>query len=141
GPIISQQSVPVPEGIGEAALERTLAERGGELLAGAVWALARGEARPRAQEAAQATAYPWPEAADYRLTPARPASWAHRFVCGLRARGQPITVRLGEAEYRVIGSLGYEATASLDAPWRLRDGELWLRCAPGVFHAQVAPLP
>jgi folate-dependent phosphoribosylglycinamide formyltransferase PurN len=140
GPIISQQTVPVPEGLGEAALERTLAERGGELLAGAVLALARGEAHPRAQEAAQATRFPWPEAEDFRLTSDRPAAWAHRFVCGVRERGQPITVRLGTATYRVMASLGYDAAASLDAPWRLRDGELWLRCAPGVFHAQVVPL-
>jgi methionyl-tRNA formyltransferase len=141
GPIISQQSVVVLEGISEAALERALAERGGELLAEAVWALARGEARPRPQDATRATYYAWPEAEDYRITADRPAERAYRFVRGLRERGQPIPLTLGDATYRVLQSLDYDATAALDVPWRLRASEVWLRCAPGVLHAQVIPLP
>ncbi|MBF6589240.1 MAG: hypothetical protein IVW57_01760 [Ktedonobacterales bacterium] len=137
GPLIAQRMLPVAEGIGEVALERQCAEVGGELLAQAVQALATDTTPLVPQDEAAATTYPWPVAADYVLNPERSARWAHRFVCGLVGRGQPLRIRAGDSTFRVAASLGYDPTGRLDTPWRQEGDEMWLRCAPGIFHARL----
>ncbi len=137
GPIVAQRVLPVPEAIDEFALEGRCAEVGGELLAQAVWELARGTARPAPQDEARATTYSWPQEADYVVTPQRPAWWAHRFVTGVSGRGIPIHLEIGERTFKVVESLGYEPEATQVAPWQLSDDLLALRCVSGVWHARV----
>ena len=137
GPILAQQSELVPEGMTEAALEAQLATLGGELLVQSLGALADGSARPRLQDEAQATAFPWPSSEDYVVTPAWPARRAYRFLTGIAQRSTPARIALDGATFVIGEALGYEAQASLDDPWRLEDDELTARLSPGVLRARI----
>lgn len=141
GPILAQERVEVPVGVGEAQLERALAMLGGELLVRTVAMLADGTAQPTPQDEAAATAYPLPAPTDYSIHADWPAVRAYRCARGVSGRGEPITITAPGAHFRLLAPLGYDETAAQDAPWRLDgDGTLSLRCAPGVFRARVARL-
>ncbi|HEX6800498.1 MAG TPA: formyltransferase family protein [Ktedonobacterales bacterium] len=138
GPILAQESIPVPEGISEARLERTCAEVGGRLLVASLRALADGSARPQPQDESRATHFGFslPER-DYALSPSWPASRAYRFVQGIAGRGVPITVEADGRLFQVLGALGYDAHERMAEPLRLEGDVLALRCAPGVLYARV----
>jgi methionyl-tRNA formyltransferase len=139
GPILAQRQIAVSDGITEAALERRCATLGGELLVSAVEALARGAARPVPQDEGAATIYPWPDAADFAITPEWPARRAYNFACGLLARQQPITIVTPGATFRLVAPLTYTSDpAAFDAPFHLDGDILHLRCSTGVFIARVA---
>jgi methionyl-tRNA formyltransferase len=140
GPILCQRPVPVPDGISEAELERTCAEIGGGLLVEAVRGLAAGTLQPIPQDEARATRFPFPTAADFEITPDRPARWADNFARGVLGRGEPVIVRTASAAFRLTAPLGYDAGEKPAEPWRREGDELWLRCTPGVLHARVVPL-
>ncbi|MFI5274267.1 MAG: methionyl-tRNA formyltransferase [Ktedonobacterales bacterium] len=139
GPVLAQERIAVPEGTGEARLERDCAIVGGELLAASVRALAAGTAERTAQDERRATHFGFPSAADYEITPDRPARWAYRFATGVIARGVPVIARIAGHQFRVRGALGYEAEGTLDAPFQLQGDVLALQCAPGIFVARVVP--
>ena len=140
GPVLLQESIPVPDGISEALLERTCAQVGARLLVQALAALAAGIARPQPQDETRATRYRLPIPDDYCITPDRPARWAYNFAAGLVGRGQPMLVAAPGATFRLLAPLGYSEDQLLDAPWRLDGDTLALQCAPGVFRARVAPV-
>ncbi len=150
GPIVLQETISIPEGMGEAALEAELAAVGGELLARAVVGLATGALHPRPQDDAQASAHPWPSANDFVITSAEwSAQRAYRFARGVADRGQPITLVAADgARFQLIEALAHHGGASdtsldtktalaTDGPWRLSGDMLWARCSPGVLRARV----
>jgi methionyl-tRNA formyltransferase len=137
GPLLAQERVAIAEGIGEARLERLLAERGGRLLAESVQALAAETARPTPQDERRATQFGFPRPEDYTIHPEWPARRAYTFASGLIARGVPLMVVLPEARFQVIEPLGYEPEAALGEPWHLTGDVLRLQCAPGVFIARI----
>ena len=138
GPILAQRAVPIVEGVSKAELERACATAGGALLVAALRGLADGSLEPQPQDERLATAYPWPTENDYVITPDRPARWAYTFARGVGGQGAPLRIIADDATFRVIEPLGYDASAALDAPYRLTGAELALQCAPGVFYARVA---
>ena len=141
GPILVQERVEVPAGVAEAQLERALATLGGALLARTVDLLAGGTAHPVPQDDAAATYYPLPTPDDYTIHAEWPAVRAYRFARGIAGRGDPITIAMPGARFRLLAPLGYDEMATQDIPWRMdEDGTLSLRCAPGIFRARVAPL-
>jgi methionyl-tRNA formyltransferase len=137
GPILAQQGEPVPDSITEAALEARLATLGGELLVQSLDALADGSARPRPQDEAQATSFPWPSSEDYIVTPNWSARRAYRFLTGVAQRSTPTRIALDGATFVIGAALGYEAQARLDAPWRLEDDLLTARLTHGVLRATI----
>jgi methionyl-tRNA formyltransferase len=137
GPILAQQGEPVPDGITEAALEARLAVLGGELLVQALGALADGSSHPQPQDESQATAFPWPSAEDYDVTPAWPSRRAYRFLTGVAQRSTPARIALDGATFVISEALGYEAQARMDAPWRLEGDLLTARLSPGVLRARI----
>ncbi|MEO7000401.1 MAG: formyltransferase family protein [Ktedonobacterales bacterium] len=138
GPILLQEQVTVADGVTEAALEAQLAQVGGELLARAVAGLAAGSLAPTPQDEALATSYPFPTEDDFVIPPTWPARRAYRFARGVQGRGQPITLHAADgATFHLVAALGYAATSSMRAPWRLNGDNLWLRCSPGVLHART----
>jgi methionyl-tRNA formyltransferase len=140
GPILAQSRVALVDGETEEALETRLAALAGDLLASSLAGLASGALTPTPQDAARATAHPWPEPDDY-LIPA--ADWsarrAYAFACGVSGREQPITLVAADgARFRLRELLGYDPDAALATPWR-RDGDrLTLACAPGVLRCRIA---
>jgi methionyl-tRNA formyltransferase len=140
GPILAQERVALAEGIGEAALERELAACGGALLVDVLRQLAAGTARPAPQDETRATAYSWPDADDYVITPAWSARRAFTFAAGIRGRAHPITIQTSDARFTLVEPLGYDEAEDSGAEWR-RDGDvLRLRCTPGVLRGRVAPI-
>lgn len=137
GPIVLQRALPVPEGMTEAALEQSCALLGGALLVEAVRGLAEGRLAPQPQDERLATAYPWPAESDYTVTPDRSAQWAYRFTSGIAGRARPLRIVTSGATFQLLAPIGYNASATLDTPYQLTDGELALQCAPGVFYARV----
>lgn len=139
GPILAQRPVPMAEGVSKAELERTCATVGGTLLVEALRGLADGSLAPQPQDERLASVYPWPTEDDYVITPDRPARWAYTFARGVSGQGMPLRiVTLDGATFRLTEPLGYDASATLDIPYRLGDGKLALQCTPGVFSARVA---
>lgn len=138
GPIVAQRPIGVPDGISEVALEHECARMGGALLVEALAVLAAGTATPQPQDEARATAYPWPAAEDFVITPERSARWAYNFGRGVGERSQPIVIMTPGRTFRLIAALDYATEATQPEAYRLEGDELWLRCAPGVLHARVA---
>jgi methionyl-tRNA formyltransferase len=140
GPILAQQRVEVPVGIGEPALERELATRGAELLVHVVHQLAAGTARPAPQDERFATRFPWPSEADFVITPAWSARRAFGFSAGVAGRARPVLLEAGGRSFAVREPLGYDEAARLDSLWHLDGDVLALRCTPGVLRARVSIL-
>jgi len=138
GPILLQEHIEVPEGIGEAALERQCATIGGALLTRAIHELDSGSITPIAQNEALASANPWPAAEDYTITPDRPARWAYNFASGIVSRTQPLHIITPNRMFRVIAPLGYDAIGTLSESSVLEGDVLSLQCTPGVFRARIA---
>jgi len=148
GPIVLQQSLAIPAGIGEGALEAQLATLGGDLLARAVTGLATGALHPRPQDNARASAHPWPTTDDYVIAAeAWSAQRAFRFARGVAARNQPITLVAADgARFLLAEAVGVVEDAPdgtgnsvLREPWDLSSDFLMLRCTPGVLQAIVVP--
>ena len=137
GPIVAQRAIPVEEGITQAELEWTCATMGGELLVEALCGLAEGSLTPQPQDERLATVYPWPSDDDYLITPDRPARWAYSFARGVGGTVRPIYIATSGATFRLAAPVGYDAAATLGAPYRLAGQELALQCAPGVFYARI----
>lgn len=137
GPIVSSETIALPDGSTEAALERTCATHGGRLLAETLAALNAGTAHPQPQDAARATYESWPQDADFTITPAWSARRAYRFLAGVGGRGEPIRLVTDEATFVLRAALDYDPGATLEVPWRLDGDILTMRCTPGVLRCLI----
>jgi methionyl-tRNA formyltransferase len=141
GPILAQARVALADGETEAALELRLATLAGELMAPALAGLSAGTLTPAPQDAAQASAHPWPSAEEYAIPAAQwPARRAFTFACGVVGRSQPITLIAADSQrFRLVAPLSYDALATPTAPWRLEGDRLTLACAPGALTCHATP--
>lgn len=138
GPIVLRETVPLTDGMSAAMLEHACATRGGSLLARALAALDVGTIQPQPQDAAHASYQSWPTEDDYTITPAWSARRAYRFIQGIGGRGESIRFAAEDgASFNIRAALGYDAEATLDAPWRLDGDTLVVRCSPGVLRCRV----
>lgn len=138
GPILARETIPLPDGLTEAELERICASRGGQLLAEAILALDAGALQPQPQDEALATYQSWPQDEDYTITPAWSARRAHRFVVGLAGRSEPIRfVASDGATFTLAAALSYDSDATLAAPWRLDGDILTAQCTPGALRCRI----
>ncbi len=137
GPIVLQENVALSDGMTEAELDHACAGRGGSLLAEALAALNAGMVQPQPQDAARASYESWPTEDDYTITSAWSARRAYRFIAGIGGRGEPIRFTAGDAIFTLRAALGYDADATLDAPWRLDGDILAAQCSRGVLRCRV----
>ena len=139
GPSVLQEALPLPDGFAETQLERACATRGGVLLAEALFALDAGTVRPQPQDESRASYQSWPTDDDYIITPTWSARHAYRFLAGIGGRAEPIHfVAEDDASFVLRAPLGYDASATLDVPWRLDGDILTARCTPGLLRCQIA---
>lgn len=138
GPILTQEVIPLHDGMSEAELLRLCARTGARVLTETVDDMIRGVAVPRPQNEAAATTYSWPGTEDYQLLPDRSARWAYNFCSGIIGRGQPVTVDTGNAHLRIIEPLTFDPADRSATSWEPASGLLHLRCNPGVFVARAA---
>ncbi|HEU5348963.1 MAG TPA: formyltransferase family protein [Ktedonobacterales bacterium] len=138
GPIVLSESLPLTDDTTEATLEHACAMRGGVLLAEALTALNAGAIQPQEQDASQSTYQSWPTEDDYAITPAWSARRAFRFLVGVGDRGEPTRFMAGDATFMLRAALGYDADATLGAPWQLDGNLLAAQCTPGVLRCQIA---
>ncbi len=137
GPIVTQQAIPVPDGITEHELERRAALVGGRLLVRAVRGLMMGEIHPLPQDQTVATVFGFPEGDDFLVSPDRSARWAFNFIQGVIGRGEPMWIPTPDAVFRVVAALDYDVRAQQMSLWHTSGDELWLRCTPGVLHVRI----
>ena len=140
GPLLLQETVSLPDGIGARALEAQLATLGGKLLTQALAGLAAGTLHPVPQDNARATSYPLPGSDDLLITPNISARHAYNFACGLLAY-QPITIQAEGQSFRPLAALDFDGQATMADSWRLDGDVLTLRCTPGVFRVRIALAP
>ncbi len=133
GPLILQERFPMPDGMTGQELELRSAALGAGLLARAVAMVLDGTARAQPQDEAAASTYPPPSAADYAVTPDRPARWAFNFLRGTAGGGYPHRLRIGEHSWLIRAAQGYDPEGKLPAPFIERGDTLQIRCTPGVL--------
>ena len=138
GPILLQETLPLPDGMTEAELERFCAARGGQLLAEALVGLQAGVIQPRAQDDSLASYQSWPQEDDYTVTSAWAARRAYHFMVGVAGRSEPVRfVADDDATFTLATALSYESDAILGVPWRLDGDTLTAQCTPGVLRCQI----
>jgi methionyl-tRNA formyltransferase len=138
GPIVLQEEVALSDGMTAAMLDLVCARRGGALLAEALAALNAGMIQPQPQDASYASYESWPTEGNYTITPAWSARRAYRFIQGIGGRGEPIRFVADDGAIFVVrAALGYDADATLNAPWRLDGDTLTAQCSPGVLRCQI----
>ena len=138
GPILLQETLPLPDGMTEAELERFCAARGGQLLAEALVGLQAGVIQPRAQDELLASYQSWPQEDDYTVTSAWAARRAYHFMVGVAGRSEPVRfVADDDATFTLATALSYESDAILGVPWRLDGDTLTAQCTPGVLRCQI----
>lgn len=134
GDIVAQESVPLPAGIGGAAVNRQLAVIGGRLACAAVDGLWHGKLARRSQCETRASYFSWPQERDFSLAIGWSAERAFRFVRGTADWGQPYQVISGAHTFWIEQAVGFLPDATLPTPWARRGDELWLRFTPGVLR-------
>jgi methionyl-tRNA formyltransferase len=138
GPILAQAAFDLPDGMTGDEFDARAATLGGHLLVDTARALAAGAAWATPQDEHRASYDPWPSAADYLITPDRPARWVYNFVRGVAGDGGPLTLRLGDERLAISEALAFAAEGELGAPARRAGQTLWVQCRPGVVHLQLA---
>lgn len=137
GPIVAQAGFDLSDGMTTAELELRCAARGAELLVAAARDLAAGTAIPAPQDEARATAYSWPAASDFAVTPDRPARWAFNFIRGTAGWDHPHLLALDSARVVVRAARGYDPDARLNAPFVRDRDALRVQCSPGVLTVAI----
>jgi methionyl-tRNA formyltransferase len=137
GPIVAQEGFELADGTTGDELELRCAALGGEVLVAAARGLADGTLRPRPQDEARATTYPWPCADDFVITPDRPARWAFNFIRGTAGWGYPHRLVTPAGSLTVRAALAYDPAARLGAPLVREGDEVRVQCAPGVLTVAV----
>lgn len=137
GPIVAQEGFDLADGLTSDELELHCAALGAALLVRAVHGLAAGTLTPQPQDETRATTYPWPRAADFVVTPDRPARWAFNFLRGTAGWGQPHQIAVAGERFTVHTTLAYEPAGDLGAPFVRAGSQLRLQCAPGVLTVTV----
>ncbi len=108
GPIVMQQALTVPDGIGYTDLEQRCAVLGGALLAESVWQLYTGCAVMTPQDESQSSYHAQPTSEDFILRPQQlRARHVYNFIRGVRQWGEAIMLQLDERHYIVYHAISY----------------------------------
>jgi len=137
GDIAAQTALPLPDGISEGEAERTLMTAGAELLRGVLADLSRGVVRRRPQ-AAEASYFGHPRAADFALDTSWPARRAFNFMRGTAGRRQPYSVKIAGRVERLATADHYEPDLVLDRPSVRHGRSILIRFSPGILYARTA---
>jgi methionyl-tRNA formyltransferase len=135
GPIVAQEVIAVPGGIGYAQLEAQCAELGGKLLAQSVLDLYHGVAVPVLQDETKSSYHTFPSDNDY-VVPIE--EWSARrvynFIRGVASWGTPIMLQVGNNHVYVKNAVSYSLkdTDRGDSELNGQPGEMfWVRCKQG----------
>lgn len=132
GPIVVQETLPVPDGIRAGDLEDQLMAVGARALSASLPGLASGKVQPRPQPAAGGTLAPLPTPEDWAISPLLPAAWAWRFVRGVALLSGPLRVVTSERVIPVADALAWSAAERPDAALiDGGDGTVRVRFSPG----------
>ena len=131
GPLLAQERLPVPLGVGAPALEAELMARGGRLLADLLPRLAAGAVVPLPQDDAAVTAAPFPAAADWLLPTSLPARWAYGFARGVAPLAGPLAAQAAGRLVRVADALAWGEATPGEAMVEHAGGEATVRFRPG----------
>src|SRR5262249_54933146 len=111
GPIVLQETVGLPDGIGYDQAERRCSVEGARLLVEVVRLIAAGPAAPHPQEQGSVSWAPAPRDGDFVVTPDWPAQRAFNFICGLADWERPIHVEVEGRRLQVREALAWDRTA------------------------------
>ncbi len=137
GPIVLQEAVQLPDGIGYGRAERLCSAEGARLLVGAVRLVADGVAEPWPQEHASGSWGPPPREDDFVVTPGWPARRAFNFLRGLADWERPIYVEVGGRSLRVREAVAWDGTTLPADSMLSAGGWMALRCRPGMLTVIV----
>ena len=136
GDIVAQTRFERPDGLSAADLESCCAGQGADLLLTALQQLQQGASLThRPQDEALASYFPHPTVNDCVIPTHWPARRAYNFIRG--AKGRPLSVRIGNACYRIRVAKNYSTKHTLNQPFLLLADELWIQFNPGVLHAKI----
>jgi len=135
GPVVAQEAIEVPDGIGYAQLEAQCAELGGKLLARCVLDLYHGVAVPVLQDETKSSYHAFPSDNDFVVPVAEwSARHVYNFICGVASWGTPIMVQVGNNPVHVKNAVSYSLkdTGRGDSELNGQPGEeFWVRCKRG----------
>ncbi|MCB0163224.1 MAG: hypothetical protein KDI79_03290 [Anaerolineae bacterium] len=136
GDIVAQTQFERPEGISETELEQRCAIEGSTLLVNVVEQLKLGHPLPRRpQIETEASYFPWPAAADFRIPTDWPAHRAFNFIRG--AVDWPLFISVGDVDFYIRKVLSYSQNHRLESSHQLIGDELWVQFQPGGLRAKI----
>lgn len=108
GPIVTQETITVPDGITYAQLEAECAALGGKLLAQSLWQLHHGTATLTPQDESKSSYLPMPAEKDYMVVAdGWEARRVYNFIRGVASRGMPVTLITDERSLQVMDAISY----------------------------------
>jgi methionyl-tRNA formyltransferase len=135
GPIVAQEVLEVPDGIGYAQLEAQCAELGGRLLVRSVWDLYNGAAVPELQDETKSSYHAFPSDDGFVVPVAEwSAQHVYNFICGVASWGTPTILQVGDKTVHVKKAISY-SHRTIDRGESEMDekpGEgFWVKCKQG----------
>lgn len=137
GDIAMQAAVPLPDGVSEAAAERSLMLAGLDLLREVLADLAGGVAQRRPQLPG-GSYFGFPNVGDFTLSVDWSARRAYNFMRATAGRGMPYPVEINGRIERLAVADHYEAELKLDRPSVRHGRNLVIRFNPGILYARTA---
>lgn len=135
GPIVTQQVIEVPDGIGYAQLEAQCAKLGAKLLAQSVWNLYNGVAVPVAQDETKSSYHGFPSDNDFVVPVAAwSAKHVYNFICGVGSWETPIMLQVDDKTVHVKNAISYshEDMGHSESGVFEKPGErVWIECKQG----------
>ncbi len=133
GPLLCQQPIDFPDGLGQLKIERACGALGGQLLILALRDLAAGkEARPQPSDGSY---HPWPEPADYTLDTAWSARRAFNFMRATNGKAATYPVR--DLDLSLTDALGFSEHGRQPKPVEIDGRVALIQFTQGTLEAKT----
>ena len=138
GPIAAQTAFDVPDGCTWDALESLCSEIAAVLLNETLDRLAQGNLEETVQDEADASWFPRPRLADYRIDAKMPVHRAFSFVRGVASPDRPVEIVFDDRTLSLTGAAGFAESGTKRASDPPTDGLFPIAFADGVLFAKAS---
>ena len=138
GPIIAQNRLSMPDGIGNRQATEILARVGSDLLDKTLDKIARGEIAELTQNEVESSYMSIPTDSDFKVSTTWTAKRMYNFICATEHWGKTYTCEVAGHDYSLIETLSYRATNSAEEIVSINQDIIHIPCVDGVVTAKIA---